>query len=230
MQEAGGVTGTGRAYSSFLFEAVPDVVNLIKFHVQETGTKRGRRRPEIQVVTRSAIVLVCAYWEAFCEDLAAEALLHLADYAPDAKGVPHAVQRTLIRNLNDSKNDLTTWALAGDGWRTALRDRAKLISGDMDRSLNTPKSYQVREFFKINVGIGDITQSWSWHKNPPARTTDLLDEFVTLRGRIAHRGSTGSPVYKQRALRSLNFVMRLAERSAVCTSLHLEAHTGKQLE
>jgi ribosomal protein S18 len=212
-----------------MLDAVPDVVNLIKFHVQETGTSRGRRRPEIQVVTRSAIVLTCAYWEAFCEDLAAEALLHLADHAVDAHNVPHEVQKTLTKVLNQSKNELATWSLAGEGWRSTLRERARLISSDDDRSLNTPKSHQVRDFFKANVGIADITQSWSWHKNPPARTIDLLDDFVSLRGQIAHRGSTGQSVYKQRALRGLNFVMRLAYRSALSTSLHLEAHTGKQL-
>jgi hypothetical protein len=63
------------------------------------------------------------------------------------------------------------------------------MSNDDDRSLNTPKSAQVREFFRRNPGIRDITSSWRWHKNPPDRTTMLLDGLVNLRGSIAYRGS-----------------------------------------
>lgn len=39
------------------------------------GTARGRRF-DLEVLNKSAIVLITSYWEAYCEDIAAEALDH----------------------------------------------------------------------------------------------------------------------------------------------------------
>src|SRR5437879_25005 len=52
----------GLAHRSLLDGAVPDIERLIEFHAKETGEGRGRRRPDIQVVSRAAVVLTCASW------------------------------------------------------------------------------------------------------------------------------------------------------------------------
>ena len=219
----------GLAHWSLLEDAVPDIERLIEFHEKETGSARGRRQPDIQVVSRSAVVLICAYWEAFCEDLAAEALRHLADKASDGDALPKELKKTLKRVLMDEKHELAIWRLAGDGWRTVLRERADLLVDDDDRSLNTPKHKQVKDFFKENVGITNITTSWKWHKNTAERTTKRLDEFVTLRGAIAHRGSPQGGVLKKHATDGMDLVRRLARLSAKAVSDHLEKHTGAGL-
>lgn len=223
------VQAYGQAHRSLLDDAVPDITRLVEFHEKETGTGRGYRRPEIQVVSRSAVVLICASWEAFCEDLAAEALQHLADHSPNGMALPDEVQKTLKASLLAEKHELTIWKLADDGWRTVLRDRAKSISSDDDRSLNTPKPEPVKGFFNKNVGISDITASWVWHKNDQERTTKLLEEFVVLRGSIAHRRSPTGGVRKKKATDGLDLVLRLAEKSAACVSDHLLTHTGVAL-
>lgn len=222
----------GKAHRSLLDDAVPDIERLIEFHAKETGSAPGRRRPDIQVVSRSAVVLICAYWEAFCEDLAAEALHHLADNASDGNSLPTDLKKTIKRILLDEKkqkDELAIWRLAGDGWQTVLRDRADLLVNDDDRSLNTPKHVQVRAFFSENVGIANITTSWKWHKNDMERTTKRLDEFVTLRGAIAHRGSPQGGVLKKHATDGLDLVLRLAKASAKAVSDHLKKHTGAGL-
>lgn len=219
----------GKAHRSLLDDAVPDVTRLIEFHEKETGSAPGRRRPEIQVVSRSAVVLICAYWEAFCEDLAAEALHHLADNASDGISLPKELKKTfksVLLNAKEQQDELAIWRLAGDGWRTVLRERADLLVNDDDRSLNTPKTEQVKTFFQVNVGISNITTNWKWHKNNPARTTGLLDEFVTLRGAIAHRGSPSGGVLKGHATRGMDLVLRLAAASAKAVSDHLNKHTS----
>ncbi|MYX83567.1 MULTISPECIES: HEPN domain-containing protein, partial [unclassified Streptomyces] len=160
-------TAFGTAHRSLLDEAVPDIGRLTEFHEKETGSARGRRRPEIQVVSRSAVVLTCASWEAFCEDLAAEALNHLADHAKSAADLPTEVKKSIKKSMLDDKHELAIWNLADDGWRTALRDRASRLTDDDDRSLNTPKPDPVKEFFLHNVGIKDITAAWKWTRNSP---------------------------------------------------------------
>jgi histone H3/H4 len=222
-------TARGEAHNTLLGISIPDVARLLEFHAKETGEGRGRRRPEIQVVSRSAVVLTCAYWEAFCEDLTAEALRHLADHAARGTDLPKELKKSLVKDLADDKYELAAWWLADDGWKQVLRDRADLLVSEDDRSLNTPKSKQVKEFFKKHVGITDITIHWDWHKNPASRTTQRLDDFVTLRGSIAHRGSPEGGVHKKDAKNGIDLIQRLAGKSAMAVSDFLKQHTGTAL-
>jgi hypothetical protein len=219
----------GRAHHSFLTDAVPEVERLIEVHVKETGEGPGRRRPDIQVVSRAAVVFTCTYWEAFCEDLAAEALRHLAEHAKDAGALPAGVKKTFKRILLEEKHELAVWSLADEGWREELRRRAHwIVSGD-DWTLNTPKPVQVKQFFDEYVGIKDITRAWCWPKMSADTATRRLREFVTLRGDIAHRGSPGESVHKSKATSGLKFIKRLAAKSAECVDEYLREHTGQPL-
>ena len=54
------------------------------------------------------------------------------------------------------------------------------------KRLNAPKSANVRELFRTVLGISDIAkEAWSLHKDISLKS---LDEFVELRGSIAHKG------------------------------------------
>jgi hypothetical protein len=105
----------GQAHRTFLQEAVPDIQRLIDFHTSETGTGPGRRHTDIQVVTRSAIVMTCASWEAFCEDLASEALRKIAIRTKDPADPPTEIKKTLKKSLLGAKDDLAIWSIAGRG-------------------------------------------------------------------------------------------------------------------
>lgn len=220
----------GQAHRTFLREAVPDIQRLIDFHTSETGAGPGRRRTDIQVVTRSAIVMTCASWEAFCEDLASEALRRLAIRTKDPADLPTEIKKTLKKSLLlDHKNELAIWSIAGRGWKDQLKQRANMIVSDDDRSLNTPKYKQVKEFFRENVGISDITQSWSWTRCQPETARRRLDAFVELRGSIAHRRAPAGGVLKREAVNSLDLVQRLATCTAKRVSEFLVETTGRGL-
>ena len=180
-------------------------------------------------MSRAAVVFTSTYWEAFCEDLAAEALRHLAKHAKDAGSLPAGVKKTFKRLLLEEKNELAIWSLADEGWREELRRRADWIVGGDDWSLNTPKPKQVKDFFDQYVGIKDITKAWAWSGMSAESATRRLREFVTLRGDIAHRGSPGESVHKRQATNGLKFVKRLAAKSAECVDDHLREHTGVPL-
>ena len=53
-----------------------DVDNLLLFHKETGGDEPGRRDKRLEVLNKSAIVLITAVWEAYCEDLAAEVNEH----------------------------------------------------------------------------------------------------------------------------------------------------------
>lgn len=216
----------GWAHHMLRAVSLPDVQTLIDLHTEITGGGRGRRPPEVQVLSRSAIVLTCAYWEAFCEDLVAEALEHLADYAT-ADHVPKSLKASIAKNVIDAdKDERAPWALAGEGWRTVLRARASTLRSDNDQTLNTPNTRKVRELFRSELGMTDVTSSWWWRKNTTAQVATALNEFVTLRGAIAHRGAPTHGVQKQRATKGLDLVHRLADVTAltVWTFVHEHSH------
>ena len=83
---------------------VKDVERLLKLHEQEGGTKRGRRFG-LEVLNKSAIVLITAYWESYCEDIASEALAHMVKHAKSGVSLPKALRKQVAGELKNDKND-----------------------------------------------------------------------------------------------------------------------------
>jgi hypothetical protein len=124
-----------------------DVERLMEIHGDLAGDTLGCKHG-VEVLNKSAIVLMCAVWEAYCEDLAAEAVEHLVSHAKDATALPGALRKTIAAELESDKNDLAVWSLAGDGWKTILRSRLVDITERRNRSLNTPKSENINSLFE----------------------------------------------------------------------------------
>src|SRR5687768_16205818 len=87
---------------------------------------------------------MCAVWEAYCEDLAAEAVEHLVTNAPDTTALPKVLRKTIASELESDKNDLAVWDLAGEGWKAVLRSRLADITERRNRSLNNPQGGEHR--------------------------------------------------------------------------------------
>ena len=66
---------TSSAQASFV-KNCEDIDELQQVFADVTAASPGRRR-RLGAIHKSAIVLLTAFWEAFCEDIAAEALQHL---------------------------------------------------------------------------------------------------------------------------------------------------------
>ena len=163
-----------------------DVERLMEIHGDLAGDAPGRKRG-VEVLNKSAIVLMCAVWEAYCEDLAAEAVEHLVDHAEDATALPEALLKTIAAELESDKNDLAIWRLAGDGWKTILRSRLADITKRRNRSLNTPKSANIDALFEEAVGLAKVSASWQWRNVTAAKARTKLDGYVNQRGDVAHR-------------------------------------------
>jgi hypothetical protein len=145
-----------------------DVERLMEIHGDLAGDTPGRKHG-VEVLNKSAIVLMCAVWEAYCEDLVAEAVDHLVTNAKDASVLPKALRKTIASELESDKNDLAAWDLAGDGWKTILRSRLVDITERRNRSLNNPKSGNIDSLFEEALGLRNV--SASWHCPPEDRTT-----------------------------------------------------------
>jgi hypothetical protein len=84
--------------SDIFSESFKEVASLRDIHEKLTGTGPGYR-PGMEVLNKSAIVLLCAIWEAYCEDVADESLSHLLAQSSDYSMLPKVLQKRVAKNL-----------------------------------------------------------------------------------------------------------------------------------
>lgn len=206
-----------------------DIERLLELHLKTGGSGAGRRY-NLEVLNKSAIVLITAFWEAYCEDIAAEGLEHLVEHAPSADALPDELKKQIAKKICKDPHDLAAWKLSDDGWREYLRKHLADLKTERDRKMNTPKTAQIDALFKEAVGISKISSKWNWAKKMTVgRATEKLDRFVTLRGAIAHRGSDGKSVTKAQVTDYFEFIKKLVALTGGAVNNHVLKATKKPL-
>lgn len=81
-----------------LADNLSDIDKLIEFHSSAGGSGRGRRR-DLEVLNKSAIVLITSFWEAYCEDIAAEGLEHILTKANSSEDLPLEIRKIISKEL-----------------------------------------------------------------------------------------------------------------------------------
>ncbi|HEY4809492.1 MAG TPA: HEPN domain-containing protein [Solirubrobacteraceae bacterium] len=90
-----------------------DVERLLDIHRELAGDGPGKKHG-FEVLNKSAVVLMCAAWEAYCEDIAAEAIDHLVNHAANASkrnlNTPKTANiRSLFRDAIGLRNVPSAW-------------------------------------------------------------------------------------------------------------------------
>jgi hypothetical protein len=205
-----------------------DVERLLEIHSDVGGDAKGRRFG-LEVLNKSAIVLFTAIWEAYCEDVAAEALDHLVAKVPSGTALPKELKKRVVVDIRSDKNDLAMWELADNGWKARVRARMKTWTTERNRRLNTPKTEQIDELFATAIGLVDVSDAWRWKKMSATKAKEKLDKYVTLRGAIAHRGAAASAVKKAQVEDYFSHVKRLVSKTGGSVNAHVKSATGKSL-
>src|SRR5262245_25819107 len=120
-----------------------DVERLLEIHKELAGDSPGRKWG-VAVLNKSAIVLTCAVWEAFIEDLVGEAIKHLLKHLSDPTKLPTALKQEIAKAVKEDKNELSPWNLAGDAWKVKLQSNADQLIAKYTGAWNTPKSAQIK--------------------------------------------------------------------------------------
>lgn len=199
-----------------------DIKRLLQLHREKAGPKRGRKRG-VEVLTKSAIVLICAYWEAYIEDVCEEALGRLLAGIQSPSDLPAELKKAVAKRVREDKDESAPWSLAQDGWRKVCKDH---ISERLQK-LNNPKSEKVSEVFRLALGIEDITEGWARPRMAKDRARRKLDDSIDLRGSIAHRGRTGATVRKKQCTDFLTLVEELVQSTDKVILKCLQQHTGR---
>lgn len=157
-----------------------DVLKLIETHTDYSKNKRGRKN--LGHLTRSAVVMLCAAWERYNEDLLLESIDSICAEVNDINELNEGIKNTISLKVKSDKHQLKPIELAGYGWKEVWKKYAK----EETDLLNTPKGNNLRELFLTYMGILDYTRLWTINNS-----TDI-DKFVKDRGDIAHNGNKAS--------------------------------------
>lgn len=194
-----------------------DVARLLELHEEKGGKERGRRYG-LEVLNKSAIVLITAFWEAYCEDLAAEALERLVSNLDDPNDLPQKLRKTIADELKEDQHHYAVWKIAGDDWRDHVKSRLEDLRKKRNWDLMNPRPKQVQEMFADALGLEDVTKSWRWHRMTATRACEKLNDFVKLRGDVAHRGASEGSVKRSVVEDYDKFIERLVNATDKCVS------------
>ena len=152
-----------------------DVDRIIETHGNLNHDGRGRRG--LGHITRGGVLMLCAAWELYVEEVILEGIQFVIANAVLPNDLPKDVQKELARAVKESKHDLKPLELAGEGWKSLYRNHAnETLAG-----LNTPKSGNLDPLFKRFLGVPSISGNWTVG-------AQVINDFVGVRGDIAHRG------------------------------------------
>ncbi|MDB4673402.1 HEPN domain-containing protein [Verrucomicrobiales bacterium] len=177
----------------------------------------------IEVVLRSAIVLLITYWEAYIEDITAEAIIVIAENLGDPDALPKGLKKSILGELKKDNNDMASWKLAGNGWKILLLDRLPVLTKDRNWSFNSPKSLPTKKFIETALGISDIRKAWDSEWGSSEQYSEYLDKLVAIRGEIAHRGRLSKKLNRKFVNDSVRFVASLV----VLTDQKINAEVNK---
>jgi hypothetical protein len=120
---------------SSLDENLGDIDVLLALHSMTGGDAPGRRYG-LEVLNKSAIVLITACWEAYCEDLASEALAHIVKFSKSSDALPDELKRQIAKEIKGAQHELEVWKVADDGWKLYLTSRLGKLTEERNRRLN----------------------------------------------------------------------------------------------
>lgn len=210
-------------------ENAVDIERLLELHSEKGGTLPGRRRG-LDVLNKSAIILITSFWEAYCEDVAAEGLEHIVKHGISSDSLPKEIKQIVAKELKSDPNDLAVWALCGDGWKKILKNRLSDLQEQRNKRLNTPKTQNVDDLFVKALGLSSVSSSWRWAtKMTATRAREKLDRYVTLRGEIAHRGIAAKSVTKAQVEDYFDFIKSLVSKTGGAVNAYVRKITGKPL-
>lgn len=188
---------------------IAEVDRLLEIHKQLSGNGPGRRR-DVQVLNKSALVMLLACWEAYVEDLAKNAFNLMLDHASSPSVFPDFVLAIAGKEIkNGGAADL--WSLAGDGWKDSLKKhREKILDKYVVKgNFNTPSADNIDKLFSELIGLTSVSREWYWPKMQNTVALAKLQTLIERRGEIAHRVESSEAVLKKDIEMYRNLISRL---------------------
>lgn len=146
-----------KSFENFYKKLLPDVSALIKTHADMNPSGRGRRK--LAHITRSGVVMLCAAWELYIEDVALESVRVLTKEALIPDFLPDSIRGKIAQKAKNDKHNFGALKLCGQGWRQVYIDG---VQEDVS-NLNTPKFGNIKDIFSNWFDLPDISKVWTNH-------------------------------------------------------------------
>lgn len=215
-----------------LISNTEEVMTLLRLHASLIGGKRGRPKVveglDLEVLSKGALVLLVACWEAYVEDLATNAFDFLLAAAVEHTTFPSKVLARASRNLVEDEDRTKVWQLAGSGWKLVLKRHRQEVLDRYAGRLNTPRQTQVDALFADLIGLRGLSKQWKWRGTSNQSAIDRLERLVTLRGEISHRVTASRSVHRRYVESSTDLVQRLAAISSNAVREFLIGRVGSK--
>jgi len=219
-----GFSMPSQAYLHFA-ENKKDIEMIWHIYAEVVGSGKSKLR-RVDVLNRSAIVFISACWESYVEDVATESFDFMIENSDSPDLIPNKVKVIASKELHDAKDERRVWELAGTGWKKILLEHRELTRAGWLKDFNTPKSRQVSELFSTMLDVPNITSCWTWQGMSSEEACKRLDDFITIRGNIAHRTKHDNTVYKSVGKNFLSHVVKLVENTDLAVYNHLCSMTA----
>ena len=203
-----------------------EIQRLVDIHGQISGVGPGYKH-NVQILNKSAIIMLISMWESYIEDLAEMAFDYLLNSAKLPEVIPSKVLTLASNKLKKDKNDKAVWKLAGDGWKNVLKTHREYVLDKYIGKLNTPRPKQIDSIYYELLGMQSLSSLWYWRSMSNTQAISALENLITLRGSIAHKLSTSKSVTKAHVHKSVTLVLRMAIISSNRVNKHLEKITGE---
>lgn len=204
-----------------------EILLLHSMHGRLAGKSRGKKH-NVEVLNKSAIVLLVACWEAYVEDLAEIAFEFLLTNLNEPTNFPAKVLSLASKELVKDEDKTKIWQLAGDGWMKVLEAHKDKVKERYIGKLNTPRPKQIDELFECLIGVRGLSAKWYWQGASNEKVLQRLDKLITTRGEIAHRVATSKSVRKVEVEKNVNFLGNLSVKLSNQVGQYLTDATGKE--
>lgn len=165
------------AYTEYT-KNLKDVHRLIVLHRNISGNDRGKRG--LGHLTRGGLLLLCAAWERYIETVLVEGAEFLCSKLTPFTDLPAGPQQNVRDYVNSNETPWTPVQLSTNDWKLIYVSAINAKVG----KLNTPKHEKIKPLFTKYLALPDIGACWT-------KGTTIIDDFVSLRGEVAHRGREG---------------------------------------
>lgn len=215
----------GPSPSLYFRDQLTEVGRLLDIHGALTGRGPGRRH-NVEILNKSAVVFLCASFEAFVERLASDAYSSIVNSADNHSQLPLRVRQLIAKQIKESRHDLQPWLLAGDGWRAIVEEHRSATLKRHVGHFNTPKMANIVELLSDLLGIRNLSREIRWRGMGAEAASAKLTEFITLRGALAHGERPARPVTKKMVRNYLKFLALVSVRLSNLVREHCRQTTG----
>ncbi len=181
---------------------------LMDIHIKIAGPTRGRKA-NLETLNKSAIVLLTACWESFIEDLLSASFDYLMSKSTSYKTIPSNVLKNIANQLKNDKHELKIWELSDTGWKKILLEYKDQILFDKLDYFHVPRPDKIDDLFKQLLGLNNITSKLTWKKMSNNKVKLILNNFIDIRGAIAHKVKTSKSIQKKDVLNYIMFLNRI---------------------